>query len=46
MKSFTVCTDQIEEDEMGGTCCMHWNDEKYIQNFLQNLKRRDQLGDV
>jgi hypothetical protein len=35
-----------QEDEMGAVCSMHEIDEDYIQNLLENLKGRDQLGDA
>lgn len=39
MKSFVVCTikyfsgNNIEKNEIGGTCCMHVGEAKYVQVF-------------
>jgi hypothetical protein len=47
MMSFITCTlhkillgNEIEGDEVGGTCSTHGKYEKCIQNFGRNLKRR------
>jgi hypothetical protein len=31
----------MEEDEMGGRCRTHWEDEKCIQNFSREIQREE-----
>jgi hypothetical protein len=31
---------------MGRACSKHEEDDKFIQNFLENLKRRDRVEDI
>jgi hypothetical protein len=38
--------DQVKKVEMGRVCGMYVRNEKCIQNFSQNLKGRDHLGDI
>jgi hypothetical protein len=37
---------EVKEDEMGGTCIMHKEDEKCIYILMRKSKKRNHLGDV
>jgi hypothetical protein len=53
MESFVTCTlhyilsdDQVQEDEMGGSCSTHRRDEKCVQYFVwKDVTGRDHLED-
>jgi hypothetical protein len=32
---------QIMEEEIGGTCSIHWTDEKLIQKFSQETSKEE-----
>jgi len=46
MSSSIICTqillvDQIKEDELGETCCIHGSLEKYMQCFSQKCGKKE-----